>query len=101
MSTMTTLCRDCLSTAPEPARRCGSCGSPRVVSHPELATLTIAHLDCDAFYASVEKRDRPVLRDSPVIVGAGVRDVFTTPVLPAAHGDSSGVRGAAWLWPRA
>lgn len=26
-------------------------------------------------------------------------DVFTTPVVAAAHGDSSGVRGAAWLWP--
>lgn len=26
-------------------------------------------------------------------------DVFRTPIVPAAHGDSSGVRGAAWLWP--
>jgi fructokinase len=26
-------------------------------------------------------------------------DVFTTPVVKAMHGDSSGVRGAAWLWP--
>jgi fructokinase len=26
-------------------------------------------------------------------------DVFTTPVRKAVHGDSSGVRGAAWLWP--
>ena len=26
-------------------------------------------------------------------------DVFTTPIRKAAHGDSSGVRGAAWLWP--
>lgn len=24
----------------------------------------------------------------------------TTPILPNIHGDSSGVRGAAWLWPR-
>jgi len=26
-------------------------------------------------------------------------DVFETPVKKALHGDSSGVRGAAWLWP--
>jgi fructokinase len=26
-------------------------------------------------------------------------DVIETPVVPAMHGDSSGVRGAAWLWP--
>ena len=26
-------------------------------------------------------------------------DVFETPIVAAAHGDSSGVRGAAWLWP--
>jgi len=39
--------------------------------------LSIAHLDCDAFYAAVEKRDRPELRDKPVIVGGGRRGVVS------------------------
>ena len=51
------------------------CGSPRVIAHPELDTLRIAHIDCDAFYAAIEKRDNPTLRDSPVIVGGGRRGV--------------------------
>jgi DNA polymerase-4 len=74
---MSVLCRDCgaLVAASDPPRRCGGCGSPRLVAHDELAELGVAHIDCDAFYATVEKRDRPELADSPVIVGGGQRGV--------------------------
>lgn len=62
----------------EPQRQCAACGSRRVVNHAELSQLTMAHMDCDAFYASVEKRDRPELRDKPVIIGGGKRGVVST-----------------------
>ena len=75
---MKTLCRDCLKLHEGERPRCPACGSPRRVSHAELDTLSIAHVDCDAFYAAVEKRDRPELRDVPLIVGGGVRGVATT-----------------------
>ena len=74
---MPALCRDCLART-EDTRRCPSCGSRRLVTHPELFELSIAHMDCDAFYASVEKRDNPELADKPVIIGGGRRGVVST-----------------------
>ena len=74
-----TLCRDCSLLFEAGASRCPGCGSDRLVTHAEIASLAIAHVDCDAFYASVEKRDRPEIAGEPVIVGhAGGRGVVTT-----------------------
>ena len=87
------LCRDCLAafSSPEQVSNCPQCGSPRIVAHEELETLGIAHIDCDAFYASVEKRDNPDLRDKPLIVGGGKRGVVSTCCYIARM---SGVRSA-------
>lgn len=74
---MPALCRDCL-TQFSSGPRCPACRSPRLAIHPELNALSIAHMDCDAFYASVEKRDNPALRDQPLIVGGGTRGVVST-----------------------
>ena len=68
-------CRDCLSDAADSATRCAACRSPRLARHPELHSLTIAHIDCDAFYATIEKRDNPDIADKPVVVGGGTRGV--------------------------
>ncbi|KMO28075.1 DNA polymerase IV, partial [Methylobacterium aquaticum] len=72
------LCRDCGAIPPDEARRCRACGSPRLLAHPERDALAIAHVDCDAFYAAVEKRDDPALRDRPLIIGGGKRGVVST-----------------------
>jgi DNA polymerase-4 len=70
-------CRDCLGDLDIQAKRCSHCGSPRLVRHHALASLALAHIDCDAFYATVEKRDNPDLADKPVIIGGGKRGVVS------------------------
>ncbi|MCG7362907.1 DNA polymerase IV [Roseomonas sp. ACRSG] len=72
---MPALCRDCLRLSDAAGPACAGCGSRRRVAHAELTRLSIAHIDCDAFFASVEKRDRPELRAKPLIVGGGKRGV--------------------------
>jgi DNA polymerase-4 len=71
-------CRDCLALQRDRQFRCRACGSPRLTRHDELYSLAIAHIDCDAFYAAVEKRDNPALKDKPVIIGGGKRGVVST-----------------------
>lgn len=88
------LCRDCLrdhDEAAAPLRRCSVCGSPRLLRHAERDGLSLAHIDCDAFYAAIEKRDDPSLLDRPVIVGGGKRGVVSTCCYIARM---SGVRSA-------
>jgi DNA polymerase-4 len=88
---MSAFCRDCLAETRDSAARCKSCRSHRILSHPELATLSIAHIDCDAFYAAIEKRDDPSLASKPVIIGGGKRGVVSTACYVARI---SGVRSA-------
>ncbi|HZY67409.1 MAG TPA: DNA polymerase IV [Devosia sp.] len=88
------LCRKCGWTrraAADVPARCPGCGSPRLLAHAELFSLSIAHVDCDAFYATIEKRDDPSLRDKPLIIGGGHRGVVSTCCYIARQ---SGVRSA-------
>ena len=73
-------CRLCRHVQPFVSRAsvCACCGGRQWLSHPDLADLTIAHIDCDAFYANVEKRERPEWQDKPLIVGGRQRGVVTT-----------------------
>jgi DNA polymerase IV len=84
-------CRDCRRDVPERATRCSACGSPRLLRHAEIDALAIAHVDCDAFYATIEKRDDPSLADKPVIVGGRQRGVVLTACYAAR---TFGVRSA-------
>lgn len=74
-----TICLDCgLASEPLTPEICPHCRGGRLAHHPDLAALSIAHIDCDAFYAAVEKRDNPDLADRPVIIGGGRRGVVST-----------------------
>ncbi|WP_290950724.1 DNA polymerase IV [Hyphomonas sp.] len=75
---MYTLCRDCFHLSDDDSDACPRCGRHRVIRNKHITTLAIAHLDCDAFFAAIEKRDDPSLKDRPVIVGGGKRGVVST-----------------------
>ncbi|MFC6199635.1 DNA polymerase IV [Ponticaulis profundi] len=71
------LCRKCAKTFVY-SKSCPQCGTPPYLAHPELESLGVAHMDCDAFFAAIEKRDNPDLLHKPVIIGGGKRGVVAT-----------------------
>ncbi|MEM6411283.1 MAG: DNA polymerase IV [Pseudomonadota bacterium] len=75
---MPTICRDCANSAPDGVTHCIHCNGQRMLQHNALDAMSIAHIDCDAFYAAIEKRDNPDLKDKPVLVGGGRRGVVST-----------------------
>ncbi len=89
------LCRDCAAALRGPQSRCPKCGGRRVIRHDELHALPIGHIDCDAFYATVEKRDRPELVSRPLIIGGDRRGVVAACCYVARM---AGVRSAMPIW---
>lgn len=71
------LCRDCFHYWEDNllTESCPGCYSEKLLKHLELFSLDVAHLDCDSFYTSVEKRDDPKISSLPVIVGRRERGV--------------------------
>lgn len=89
------VCRDCAAALRGAEARCPKCGSRRIVRHDELHGLAIGHIDCDAFYATVEKRDRPELVSRPLIIGGDRRGVVAACCYVARM---AGVRSAMPIW---
>ncbi|NUB15704.1 DNA polymerase IV [Azospirillum brasilense] len=89
------LCRDCAAALRGSEPRCPKCGGRRLVRHEELHGLAIGHIDCDAFYATVEKRDRPELVSRPLIIGGDRRGVVAACCYIARM---AGVRSAMPMW---
>ena len=77
-SKIITVCRECFKTFNEKKEFCNKCYSANLVSNNEIENLNIAHVDCDAFYAAIEKRDNPKYKNFPIIIGGGKRGVVAT-----------------------